>query len=291
MLKYSHFGFGIYGKFNYICIVKLKYIMKTNQLKYTEQEIKNFGEYYKLGHSLKETSEHFNVNYHTLKQNLIRFGYRTPMKKLNNQRVTKITYFDTIDTHEKAYFLGLLFADGYISKTPYGVNIGIALQLQDKYILEYLKKELNVSNKISDYKSSSKFSITCQHMYNKLINLGMKENKSHLDYKIPCIDKKFVNSFILGYFDGDGCITIKTTGYSVVSICCNSKVFLEDVQQYLESMDIVTRPITTEKRTNNNLFVLYLSKRENQLKFMNLIYKNSNIFLQRKYHKFLQIPS
>lgn len=103
--------------------------------------------------------------------------------------------------------------------------------------------------------------------------------------------KKFVNSFILRYFDGDGCITIKTTGYSVVSICCNSKVFLEDVQQYLESMDIVTRPIAIEKRTNNNLFVLYLSKRENQLKFMNLIYKNSNIFLQRKYHKFLQIPS
>lgn len=56
-------------------------------------------------------------------------------------------------------------------------------------------------------------------------------------------------------------------------------------------MDIVTRPIAIEKRTNNNLFVLYLSKRENQLKFMNLIYKNSNIFLQRKYHKFLQIPS
>lgn len=291
MLKYSHFGFGIYGKFNYTCIVKLKYIMKINQLKYTEQEIKNFSEYYKLGRSLKEISEHFNVNYHTLKQNLIRFGYRTPMKKLNNQRVTKITYFDTIDTHEKTYFLGLLFADGYISKTPYGVNIGIALQLQDKYILEYLKKELNVSNKISDYKNSSKFSITCQHTYNKLINLGIKENKSHLDYKIPHIDKKFVNSFILRYFDGDGCITIKTTGYSVVSICCNSKVFLEDVQQYLESMDIVTRPIAIEKRTNNNLFVLYLSKRENQLKFMNLIYKNSNIFLQRKYHKFLQIPS
>ena len=265
--------------------------MKINQLKYTEQEIKKFGEYYKLGHSLKETAEYFNVNYHTLKQNLIRFGYRTPIKKLSNQRVTSITYFDCIDTHEKAYFLGLLFADGYISKTPYGVNIGIVLQLQDKYILEHLKREINVSNKISDYKNSSKFSVTCQHMYKILRSLGIKENKSHLDYKIPNIDENFINSFILGYFDGDGCITIKSTGYSVVSICCNSKLFLEDIQKYLNKLNIATRPITTEKRMHNNLFVLYLSKKENQLKFMNLIYKNSNIFLQRKYRKFLQISS
>ena len=54
--------------------------MKVNQLKYSEEQIKEFGEYYKAGYSLKETAEHFNVNYHTLKQNLIRFGYRTPKK-------------------------------------------------------------------------------------------------------------------------------------------------------------------------------------------------------------------
>ena len=58
---------------------------------------------------IKETSEKFNVNYHTLKQNLIRFGYRNPKKKLDHQRVEKICYFDSIDTPEKAYILGFLF--------------------------------------------------------------------------------------------------------------------------------------------------------------------------------------
>lgn len=98
-----------------------------NQLKYTEEQIKLFGEYYKQGYSLKETSEKFNVNYHTLKQNLIRFGYRNPKKKLDHQR--------------KAYILGFLFSDGYISRTPYGISIGLALQSSDKYILEYIKQE------------------------------------------------------------------------------------------------------------------------------------------------------
>lgn len=265
--------------------------MKINQLKYSEQEIKKFGEYYNLGHSLKETSEYFNVNYHTLKQNLIRFGYRKPIKILNKQRSKKIEYFDKIDTHEKAYFLGLLYSDGYICKTPYGVNVGIALQKQDKYILEYLKKEFNVSNKISDYKNSSKFSVCCINLYNKLLKLGIKENKSNLDFGIPNIDDEFINSSILGYFDGDGCITIKSTGYSVVSICCNSKIFLEEIQNVLNSKNIKTRPICTEKRSKNNLYTLYLSKKENQLKFMNFIYKNSKIFLYRKYYKFLQISS
>lgn len=99
--------------------------MKINQLKYTEEQIKLFGEYYKQGYSLKETSEKFNVNYHTLKQNLIRFGYRNPKKKLDHQRVEKICYFDSIDTPEKAYILGFLFSDGYISRTPYGTSFTI----------------------------------------------------------------------------------------------------------------------------------------------------------------------
>lgn len=86
--------------------------MKINQLKYSEEQIKEFGEYYNAGHSLKETAEKFNVNYHTLKQNLIRFGYRTLKKKLDNQRVGQILYFDKIDTPEKAYILGFLFSDG-----------------------------------------------------------------------------------------------------------------------------------------------------------------------------------
>ncbi len=149
--------------------------MKINQLKYTEKEIKQFGEYYQQGHSLKETSEKFNVNYHTLKQNLIRFGYRTPSKKLQKQRVAPINYFSKIDSHEKAYFLGLFFSDGYISSTPYGKNLGIGLQKQDRYILEFLKNEWNVNNKISDYKNSSKLQVTCEQLYKDLLNSGILE--------------------------------------------------------------------------------------------------------------------
>lgn len=264
--------------------------MKINQLKYSEEQIKEFGEYYKDGHSLKETAEKFGVNYHTLKQNLIRFGYRTPKKKLKNQRVKKILYFDKIDTPEKAYLLGFLFSDGYIAKTAYGVTVGIALQLQDKYILEYIKQAWGINNKISEYKNSAKIQVTDSYMYNRLVKLGIQIDKSHQDYTLPNIDENLLNSFILGYFDGDGCITIKSTGYSVTSICCNSKIFLESVKQFLNKNGIETRDVSTEKRPKNNLYVLYISKRSEQIKFMDFIYKNSSIYLKRKHDKFSQIP-
>ena len=264
--------------------------MKTNQMKYSLDEIANFGKFYKEGHSLKETANYFNVNYHTLKQILIRFGYRKPIKTLSNQRASKIKYFDNIDTHEKAYYLGYWFADGYIASTPYGKNMGMGLQLQDKYILEKLKSLLQVSNKINVYKNSCKLQLTDLHMYLSLMNLGIIEDKSHTDFHVPNINPDLINSFILGYFDGDGCISIKSTGYSVVSICSNSKVFLEEIKEILENNNIICRNIVIEKRKYNNLYVLYVSKIENQLKFKDFIYKNSSIFLKRKYNKFLQIP-
>lgn len=72
-------------------------------------------------------------------------------------------------------------------------------------------------------------------------------------------------------------------------MCCNSKIFLEDIKTILEQNNIKCRPICTEKR-NKDLYILYLSKRENQIKFCNYIYSNANLYLKRKYLKFMQIP-
>lgn len=182
-----------------------------------------------------------------------------------------------------------MYSDGYISKSAYGCSIGLALQLQDKYIIERFKTVLNIPNKIGEYKNSCKLCFTCLHALKSLQNLGIVFDKSHEDYTIPNIPNEFINSFILGYFDGDGCITIKSTGYSVVSICSNSKTFLESVKTHLETSGIVCRNICKENR-KNDLYVLYLSKRENQIKFADYIYKDCPTYLFRKHDKFLQIP-
>lgn len=184
----------------------------------------------------------------------------------------------------------MLLADGCIMTTTYRKQCSISLIKSDSYILEKFIKELEMDVYVRYYKNSGKIVLNSDKIYEDLSKLGFKENKSVLDFSIPSIPKELMSHFIRGYFDGDGCITIKTSGYSVVSFCCNSKLFLEELQQELLNNGIITRPITSSKRKNNLLYTLYLSKRKNQLKFKEFIYKNADAFLQRKFDKFLLIP-
>lgn len=269
--------------------------MQENRRKYSKEIVKEWAEYFNSGHTLTETSEFFNVPYKTIASLLLRDGFREQSKeqtKLRKLRHDSIPYFKEIDTHEKAYFLGLLFSDGYICSSYYDISktVGIALQLQDIYILEYFKKELGLSKKIGIYKNSAKLTIQNFNCYNDLVNLGMVENKSHSEYTIPNIPEEFINSFILGYFDGDGCITLKKSGAVVVSICGNSKVFFEDLQNILKKYGIETRLNCETKRRVNPLYILYLKGRPNQLRFMDFIYKDCPIYLKRKKEKFDEMP-
>lgn len=244
-------------------------------------------------HTLWETSKYFGLNYKTMINGLIRFNLYTPTRK---HKTTKNScdipnYFEKIDSHEKAYFLGYLMSDGYICSTTYNKQIGIGVNTKDEYILSYYRDIIGKNLKIRRYKNSSKLVFTSTKMYNDLVNLNFTECKSTKDYNFPNISEEFESSFICGYFDGDGCITIKSTGYSVCSICCNSESFLKDLQDILTKHNIHTRQIRKEKiKEKNPIYVLYLSKRENQLKFKDFIYSKSPIYLKRKYNKFMKIP-
>ena len=263
--------------------------MKEDRLKYPVETVHQCGEYYKAGHSLTETAEKFGVPYQWVKVNLLRYGYRQPSKKLSHQLHTPITYFSKIDSHNKAYLLGWMFSDGYICKNPYGYTLGIALQTQDKYILEFIATELGLPiSKISKYKNSYKLCVNERTVCEDLIALGVVEDKSHTEIHVPNIPEEFLNSFIAGVFDGDGCVTFKQNRYQSVSICSNSKSFLEEIQKILNKNGI---PVSSVRQQKPNLHVLYVSSRnKGHIKFADFIYANREIRLKRKYDRFMKIP-
>ena len=240
--------------------------MQIKRQKYSYELLQECSNYLNT-HSLKETAIHYNLSYKTMINGLIRFGFYTPTRKhkITKNNCYNQNFFSKIDSHDKAYFLGFLMADGYICTTPYNKQIGIGIQTKDKYILEYYKNLIGKKLNIKQYKNSSKLTITSTIMYSDLTKLGFIENKSHNDYHFPDIPDEFKSSFICGYFDGDGCITIK--------------------------YNILCRPICKEiKNRKNSIYVLYLSGRSNQLKFKDFIYKSVNVYLVRKYDKFMKIP-
>ena len=129
-------------------------------------------------------------------------------------------FFKEINTESKAYILGLLFADGNVSKSRN--RIEIVLKNEDSYLLDLIKKELlfdgeldNINHKIyGNY--GKKLKISSKKIKEDLINLGCVPAKSPI-LKFPTpeqVPEHLIHHFIRGYFDGDGCHGYYKTKYN-----------------------------------------------------------------------------
>jgi hypothetical protein len=120
-------------------------------------------------------------------------------------------YFEVIDTPEKAYFLGFIFADGCLIDNPkeYRYKLTIKIHNKDEDILERFISLLDSEVEIwrSKNRDISEVGFSSKKMINDLKNIGVYQNKTYtIEY--PKIDEKLERHFLRGYFDGDGCIRI-----------------------------------------------------------------------------------
>ena len=204
---------------------------------------------------------------------------RLPHKKKINKNI-----FEVINTEEKAYWLGFLYADGYVGLTDNRVEL--TLQLSDVNHIEKFKTFLNSDCKISTNSYRSRLSIKDEKIKKDLINLGCTPQKS-LILKFPTDDKvpkELIRHFIRGYFDGDGslCVTEKTKSIDILG----TYDFL--YQLCLES-NIATSKIYVSKSKSNKVFRIALGSRLDLYNFSKYIYDDCNIYLDRKYEKFKKL--
>lgn len=212
-------------------------------------------------------------------------------------------YFDVIDTENKAYWLGFLFADGNIT-TPYRVNkdgsikngiyrIEISLKEEDKDHLDMLRKELNVEKPLNISKTNYNGANRCRlyfnskHLWEVLNSYGCTPKKS-LTLTFPPIsifkDKSLIKHFIRGYFDGDGCLSWCDTDHKRAHVGVLGTVkFLTELQHWLplEFENIVT------KRVGENVASLYYAGKT-AFYVSNYLYKNCSVYLQRKRERYLE---
>ena len=216
--------------------------------------------------------------YKYLKSNEVKIK-RLPHKKKINKNI-----FEVINTEEKAYWLGFLYADGYVGLTDNRVEL--TLQLSDVNHIEKFKTFLNSDCKISTNSYRSRLSIKDEKIKKDLINLGCTPQKS-LILKFPTDDKvpkELIRHFIRGYFDGDGslCVTEKTKSIDILG----TYDFL--YQLCLES-NIATSKIYVSKSKSNKVFRIVLGSRLDLYNFSKYIYDDCNIYLDRKYEKFKKL--
>lgn len=258
---------------------------------------------YNLHHNVKEIERITGYDDATIYRRLKYIGVNTEriLFKCNEN------YFEVIDTTDKAYFLGLLVADGSNNGSGFVIN----LQEGDVEILKLFKKYINYTGNITynnlknrpnpyGYNRQNQYCLKIlSHKISKdLDNLYCVENKTFFT-QFPPIPQHFQSHFIRGVFDGDGSICIhqqkiKDKYYQNYLFNITGYIpFLKQIRDILVENEVVKKnKINMPKRNkftgrSEDIGMLQYSGSINSVKFREYIYKDcGDLFLTRKKEKF-----
>ena len=211
-------------------------------------------------------------------------------------------YFETIDTREKAYFLGLLAADGCIHKKIPGkrnTRISLSLKLEDKYIIDNLAKAIDFTGNVRVI--TIRKGQYAGHQYGCLLFTSDKMAADLSKYSItnsksstliyPTIPEKFDYDFIRGYFDGNGSVFMSNEKHwrsgKVTPVIhfrfCGPQKLLETIKDKLG----VKGTLTKEKKSF--VYALHCKRNVQASIFFDKIYTDTNLYLKRKYDVFKNV--
>ena len=241
---------------------------------------------YKKLKNIHKVAKYFNVSVSPIIRIIKSNGF-----DLTNRRYdVNHEYFNVIDTQDKAYWLGFLYADGYIRERKSGNSLEMKLSIKDKEHLENFRNTISSNHQIKEsfnkvkYKSGFSESRMChlaiysKNLVNSIKSQGFHSRKT-FTIKFPDIDKELINHFIRGYFDGDGSFSFNVkTLRPHTHLVSASEIFRNQLITILRENDI-------EIKYYSNIS-LHIQDKLGNLKFYNYIYKNSNIHLDRKKEKY-----
>lgn len=274
--------------------------------KFIEEEKQKIIDLYKTGKTpgqiCKEVDSLKNRKPQTLYPILIKAGLYQKKDK-NDLRRFKVNdnYFDKIDNEHKAYWLGLLLADGFLSNSGHATeSFGISLSIKDKYILEEFVKDLESTYTVKEYIGKSKFENSCtdfayakiliksKQIFKRLIEYGFTVKKSYNgivpEKHIPD-DLKI--HFIRGYFDGNGGLSIGSGSHLYTLDFTGTKEIITWILKYFDKENLKLQERHPD-RDNNNVSIK-ISGDKQIYSIMSRIYKDATIYLTRKYDRYLKL--
>lgn len=230
-------------------------------------------------------------------------NYPLTTNHISNRRI-RHDIFSKIETELQAYLLGFYAADGNINEKR--KTFRIHLQKQDSELV-YLYKDIISPDArtftVEEHKTTGRngqevnahesfgVDITSAKLCTDLVNLGIGYNKSYSDLHIPEMSESLIRHFIRGYFDGDGCVTIwlsKEKGKSdrvrgKFDICAKSASILNEFIKFFATHDI---KINLNYLKRDDMYRISTSSKKELEKIYNILYKDSNFYLSRKFNKF-----
>ncbi len=241
---------------------------------------------YLNGDSGEKISKKFNVRKGTIYR--ILHSNNIKIRDLEHARRThKVDefYFNNIDSQEKAYILGIMFSDGNNYEKGYRIAIG----MNDKEVITFIKDQLKSDHQITRQKNSYRIDIVSQTMSKRLSQIGCKSRKTYkLNFPSQSIIKyNLIKYFILGCFDGDGCI-YKYSNNTFLFHFIGTKSMCMGIKEHLEREVKVKISL---RRVNGYTFLysIYCNNRENIQKILQYLYKDALFKMIRKHNIYLDL--
>jgi hypothetical protein len=236
----------------------------------------------------KLDKQFFLLNINNSWQNIKQRASELKLKRNSDRIGFNENYFDNIDSEDKAYFLGLFFADGCVKNN----SISIGLVEKDIYILKEFQKYLGLD--MNFYKNKKRkeshqefyyFSIKNLKICSDLKKYGVTSRKS-LTLKFPDnLPDDLLHHFLRGLFDGDGCVSMTPNKYVKFSFVGTEDICLNFMKILVKECNLKTNSLVRASESNTFRFA-YSGKSCQKIK--DFLYKDSTLFLTRKKEKFYE---
>lgn len=265
--------------------------------KYSNEEVTFIEKNYNLMHT-KDIANALNRTVKQINDKAYNLGLRRELLRYEYDE----SFFEEINNEEKAYWLGFIYADGCISeifnkKTGALKSRTMELTLSkidEVHLMKFLlsiKSNKPIEQKLiklngNEYKAC-KTSINNKKICDDLINLGCIPRKSlTIDFpKENVVPRYLIRHFIRGYFDGDGCVSFNHDNLSYIVNFVGTESILSGIQDFVEKENSLFRTVI---RGKGKAFQVSWGGFTNFKLWYELLYKDSNIFLDRKHIKFLE---
>lgn len=260
--------------------------------RWTDDELQYLRDNYQT-HTYRELAEHLGRSKSAIDLKINRMGLIKSCYEYDH------SYFNEINTQDKAYWLGFFYADGCVSisekNNSRSYEACIKLKATDDAHLRKFNKCIggNVDLTYEQHKcsfndkdtSSVSIRLFSKEIVNGLIQHGCVPNKTFI-IKFPTLRDDLVPHFIRGFFDGDGCFCRDSSNRksAAINFCSASREFLESIRSIIYVHGICSY-ITDEK--NRTTYRLYVRGLENCDKMLEYMYSDAIIYLDRKYYKAL----
>lgn len=270
--------------------------MTSQELQERYEEIKDM--YLNQNISSSQIAKIFGAKRHQINYILKKNGITKSFSEARREYNLDKHYFDNIDTPNKAYILGFLYADGYNNDINH--TIVLTLNEKDKDTLEKIRKEIKCEKPLYHISSVNKqdgkprelesLILASKHMSETVKKWGLIPNKTFTLSFPNFLPDNLISHFIRGYFDGDGCAWVGANhnkdGKRMQVTIMSSMTFCRGLKEYIDNkFNIFTSlSVPTNHKPENGLFRIE-SKKGVKI-FMEYIYKDADLYMERKYNKF-----